>query len=193
MTRIGVFGGTFDPVHVGHLVVAQDVHEALDLDRVLFVPAAEPPHKRSEPVSHPDVREEMLRAAVGHDPRFRVSDVELRRGGVSYTVDTVRSLRDFHAGAELHVIIGADQLAELDTWKEPEEIGRLARFAVMSREGEDPGEIRAPVDVELRRVEVTRVDVSSTVVRERVGAGRPVRYLVPEAVRRIIESEGLYT
>lgn len=192
MTRIGVFGGTFDPIHVGHLVAAQDAHRALELDRILFIPAAEPPHKKAGPVSDARLREEMVRAAVGDDTRFEVSDVEIRRGGASYTVDTLRTLLEFHARAQLYLIIGADQLAELDTWKEPRELARLAKLAVMSRKGEDPEAVRAPLDVEFERMSVTRVDISSTLIRTRVAAGEPVRYLVPEAVRRIIEREGLY-
>lgn len=193
MRRVGVFGGTFDPLHVGHLVAAQDVHHALELDRLLFVPAARPPHKGERGLTDPHVREEMVRAAVGDDPRFEVSDLEIRRGGVSYTIDTLRSLEEFYTRAEVFLIVGTDQLAELDTWKEPEELARMARLTVISREGEDPDRLRAPVDVSFECVPVTRVDVSSTLIRERVRAGEPIRYLVPDAVRRIIERERLYT
>lgn len=190
--RIGVFGGTFDPPHVGHLIVAQDVVEALRLDRLLLVPVAEPPHKPGRTPASADARARMLEAAVAGDPRMEVSRVEIDRGGPSYTVDTLRWLRGRHPEDEIHLVVGVDQLRGFARWREPEEVARLARLVVLSREGVDPARVAAGVDVSYRTVPVTRVDVSSSDVRGRIREGRSVRYQVPEAVRRIIEEEQLY-
>lgn len=192
--RLGVFGGTFDPPHVGHLIVARDVVEALRLDRMLMVPAARPPHKGSDGAtpSPAEVRLEMLRAAVADDPLLDVEDMELRREGPSYTVDTLEALRERHPHDALHMVIGVDQLAGLATWRRPEAVARLARLAVLARAGADPRAVDPGVKVPFDVVPVTRVDVSSTAIRHRVRDGRSVRYLVPEAVSRIIEREGLY-
>lgn len=191
--RFALFGGTFDPPHLGHLVAAQDVVEALDLDALYFVPAAVPPHKRDEIFSPGRLRLEMLRASIGGDLRLAASDMELRREGPSFTVDTLRELRRRRPDAVLHFVLGVDQFAELHAWKEPEEVARLARLVVITREGDDPGSVEPGVDVSYDFVPVTRVDVSSTEIRQRVRAGRPIRYLVPDPVRRIIEREALYT
>jgi nicotinate-nucleotide adenylyltransferase len=185
--RLGIFGGTFDPPHVGHLVVAQEVHFRLGLDRVLWVPAAIPPHKRDQPITPGELRLELVRAAIAGDERFEASDLELRRGGVSYTVDTLRDLRRDRPDDELFLIVGADQLTELDHWREPDEIRQLATLVGFRREGEDPGEVPG-----VRLVPVPRVDVSSTEVRRRIGAGEPVRYLVPAAVEAVVREAGLY-
>jgi nicotinate-nucleotide adenylyltransferase len=190
--RLGLFGGTFDPPHIGHLIVAQDVHDALGLDRVIFIPAAVPPHKADEGVSPPALRLEMIRAAVADDDRFRVSDVELRREGPSYTVDTLEELRSRDPGAFVYFIVGADQFRSFHTWREPEAVARLARLAVMTRSGWSPDRDAPPIDVEYEAVPVTRVDLSSTDIRRRIREGRSVRYMVPGPVLRIIERERLY-
>lgn len=191
--RIGVFGGTFDPPHLGHLIVATDVVAALDLDGVLWVPAGEPPHKRDASVSPAEVRLEMTRAAVGGDPRFEVSDIEVRRRGPSYTVDTLRDLRAGQPKSELHLLLGMDQLAVFHTWRAPEEVARLARLVVMERSGSPVGRTPPLPGLRWERVSVTRIDISSTDVRERVARGEDARYRVTEDVRRMIEDHGLYT
>jgi nicotinate-nucleotide adenylyltransferase len=185
--RLGVYGGAFDPPHLGHLVAASDACDALALDRLLWIPSAVHPLK---PVrTAPQVRLEMVRAAIQGDPRFAADDLELRRTGPSYTVDTLRALRAREPGAELFFLTGADNLADLPRWREPDEIVRLATLAVVSRQGEAlPPDPAYPAVA----VAVTRVDVSSTEVRRRVAAGRSIRYLVPEAVRAVIERERLY-
>ncbi len=190
--RIALFGGTFDPPHHGHLVVAQDVVEALELDALYFVPAGMPPHKRDEPMSPARLRLEMVRAAVRDDLRLHASGIEVRREGPSYTVDTLRELEGRPGSGRLFFVMGVDQFAELHTWKEPEEVARLARLVVITREGDDPESVDPGVDVAYDFVPVTRIDISSTRIRERVREGRPIRYLVPEAVRRIIERQRLY-
>jgi nicotinate-nucleotide adenylyltransferase len=184
--RLGVFGGTFDPPHIGHLIAAQDARSALGLDRVVFVPAAVPPHKRTEAITPPGTRLAMVRAAIAGDAGFELDDLELRREGPSWTVDTLRALRDRLPDAELFLLIGTDQFAEFETWREPSEIRRLARVAVLTREGESD----APDGV--RIVQVTRIDVSSTGIRARAAAGEPIRYLVPPAVEALIRLHGLY-
>ena len=180
---------------MGHVAVAQDVADALSLDRLLWVPAAEPPHKRGRNVTPARTRLEMVRAAAAADPRFEVSTLELDRGGVSFTVDTVRALRDQHPEAELFLILGADQLAALDTWRDPEEIARQVRLAVMDREGMSAAAAAAAhrAAANAVHVPVRRIDVSSTEVRARVRDGHHVAALVPAGVQAIIERERLYS
>lgn len=179
--RIGLLGGTFDPPHVGHLVVAQDVLESLNLDRLLVVPAARPPHR--EAVLDAGTRMDLVRLAFGDDPRIEVSDVELRRPGPSWTVDTVEWAHQELAPDVLYLVVGADQLRAFRRWREPDRILELARLAVMTR----PGEEIVDADVPYERVNVTRVDLSSTRIRQRLDAGLSIRYLVPEPARERIE------
>ena len=190
--RVGVFGGPFDPPHVGHLVVARDVAEALHLDRMVWMPAGSPPHKQGEPISSPALRLDMTRAAVHGEDGFEVSDLEVRREGPSYTVDTLRTLREREPDVRLHLVMGADQFASFGTWRKPAEITRLARLAVMDRGGTEADRLDPGIDAQVDVVPVTRLDISSTDVRTRVRQGRSVRHLVPDAVRRIIEDRGLY-
>ena len=187
--KLGVFGGTFDPPHLGHLVAASDAAQALGLHRVLWIPAAVHPFKRAAVQATPEARLEMARAAVEGDPRFEADALELERAGPSYTVDTLRALQARYPAAELHFFTGADNLRDLPKWKEPGEVARLARLVVVSRRGEGvPEGLPYPAVA----VAVTRVDVSSTEVRRRVRAGETIRYLVPEPVRAVIERRGLY-
>jgi nicotinate-nucleotide adenylyltransferase len=184
--RLGVFGGTFDPPHIGHLIAAQDARSALGLDRVIFVPASVPPHKRTDEITPPGTRLAMVRAAIAGDAGFEVDDLELRRAGPSWTVDTLRELRARLPDAELFLLIGSDQFAEFESWREPAGIRRLARLVVLTREGGSDG----PDSVDC--VTVTRIDVSSTGIRARVAAGEPIRYVVPAAVEALIRLHGLY-
>jgi nicotinate-nucleotide adenylyltransferase len=185
--RLGVYGGAFDPPHLGHLVAASEACGALGLDRLLWIPSAVHPLKAVRTAAA--LRLEMVRAAVGDDPRFAADDLELRRTGPSYTVDTLRALRAREPEAALFFLTGADNLADLPRWREPDEIARLATLAVVSRAGDAlPADAPFPAVA----VQVTRVDVSSTEVRRRVAAGQSIRYLVPEAVRAVIERERLY-
>ncbi|MEO7821963.1 MAG: nicotinate-nucleotide adenylyltransferase [Gemmatimonadaceae bacterium] len=190
--RIGVFGGTFDPPHVGHLILAADACDALRLDRLIFVPAASQPFKAETPAfASPAERLEMVRLAVAGDSRCTVEDTEIRRGGLSYTVDTLEEIARKNAGAELFLLIGQDTLAGFSDWKEPDRIGQLATLAVMRRAGSarttgGPGRRRA-VEISTRRV-----DVSSTEIRERLASGKSIRGFVPESVERFITERGLY-
>jgi nicotinate-nucleotide adenylyltransferase len=187
--RIGIFGGTFDPPHVGHLIVASDACVALELDRLILVPSADPPHKRGAVTGTPEQRLEMVRAAVRDDPRFAVDDLELRREGASYTVDTLRALRSRYPEAELFFLVGVDQMRELHSWREPREVARLARLSVVTREGDTPD---ADSPFEHTVVPVTRIDLSATDIRRRIREGKSVRYLVTEEVAGMIEEFGLY-
>lgn len=190
--RIGVFGGTFDPPHLGHLIVARDVAEELELDRVMLVPAARPPHKRTAALTDSRLRLAMVRAAVGGDPALEASDVEVERAGASYTVDTLRQLRESHAGAALFLLLGADQWRDLGSWREPREVGRLATLAVMARSGEAPAAPHPGLGLDCTPVPVTRLDLSSTDIRNRLREGRSIRYLVPPGVEDLIRSNGIY-
>jgi nicotinate-nucleotide adenylyltransferase len=178
-------------------MVAQEVVERLSLDRLLLLVAGLPPHKLGEVLSPPDTRVEMARAAVAENPLLGVSDVELGRLGPTYTVETLRHVRAAHPDAELFFLLGADQLAEFHEWQEPEGIAELATLIAVGRDGVDPGQI-SPIDLgsgkelEFMSMDVTRIDISSSEVRARVRDGRSIRYMVPDAVRRIIETHRLY-
>ena len=195
--RLGLFGGTFDPPHFGHLIVAQDAAEQLSLDRLLFVVAALPPHKLGEDLAPADLRLRMVEEAVARNPLLGVSDVELTREGPSYSVDTLRHYRRELPETELIFLMGADQLAEFHEWQEPEAVGQLATLVAVARGGIDPRDmppmaLPRGVRVEFKQIEVTRIDISSTEVREKVRSGRSIQYMVPREVRTIIERNRLY-
>ena len=197
----GLFGGSFNPPHVGHLAVAEACGDAAGLDRVVWMPAAVSPHKVGDRDAVPAaLRLEMVRAAVAGNGRFEVSDLETRRAGVSYTVDTVRGLAGELgplAGADpgrVALIIGGDSLATFPTWREPQAIVELARLVVYRRPGDGvrvdalPDWLADAVTI----VDGPPLDLSSSAVRARVAAGQTVRYLVPDDVREIVRREGLY-
>lgn len=192
--RIGLFGGTFDPPHSGHVAVATDVADHLDLDRVLWIPAGEPPHKSDAKVSPADVRLEMVREAARADPRFDVSTIETERPGPSYMVDTVRTLREQRPDDELFLIIGADEFRVFDAWRAPGEIVKHVRLAVMDREGRAAQDFADGVTGGANAVfvPVRRVDISSSAVRAAVQQGRAADAWVPAGVAEVLEREGLY-
>jgi nicotinate-nucleotide adenylyltransferase len=197
--RIGVFGGTFDPPHVGHLLLAADARDALRLDRLIFIPAGAQPFKiETPPVASGQDRLEMVRLAIADDANYAVDDAEIARKGLSYTVDTLEQLSGRHKGAELFLLLGADTLAGFPNWRKPERIRELATLAVMQREGESSGNESSKAgragggDGGVVRVSTRRVDVSSTEIRERLRAGKSVKGFVPESVERFIEARGLY-
>jgi len=185
---VGILGGTFDPVHMGHLVVAQEVHERLRLDLTVFVPAGIPPHRTGGSVTNPLTRLKMLEGAIGEDSRFGISTIEIDRPGPSYTVDTLEQMAQERPDDRMHLVIGDDQWRRFHTWRSPERIAELAKLVVVGRNGE----AGSRMDLPHQRVEVPRIDVSSSDIRERVREGRSIRFLVPEPVRRIIEGESLY-
>lgn len=183
--RLGFLGGTFDPPHVGHAIVAQDVLEALQLDRLLVVPAAVPPHR--EAVFPAELRFELVRDVFAGAPGIEVSDLELGREGPSYTVDSLVRLRREREAGELYLVIGSDQLRAIRSWHRWRELPELARLAVLARPGEEAPLADADASLSYITVEVTRVEVSSTRIRERLAAGRPIRFLVPERIRERVE------
>jgi nicotinate-nucleotide adenylyltransferase len=186
--RVGVFGALFNPPHIGHLALCQEAVWQLGLQRVVLVPTGLPPH-REAPAESAELRLRMAQAAVLGNPGLTVSRVELDRPGPSYMVDTLRELTNRYPGAQLVLLIGADQLARLSDWYEAESLPRLARLAVARRADVA---IAGAEHSAVEWVQMPRLDVSSSDVRQRVAEGRPIRYLVPEAVRELIESEGLY-
>jgi nicotinate-nucleotide adenylyltransferase len=188
--KIGILGGTFNPVHHGHLLIAQDALEQLGLDRVLFIPAAMPPHKIPDRLATGRHRAAMLRLAIRGNRRFAVDDLELRRGGKSYSLDTIVALQRRELDAEFYFIIGSDSLPELHRWRSIHRLARLCRFAVVARPGCRVRPPRVPVRMEIVRGHPC--DISSTEIRERVASGRSIRYLVPDMVRRYILGHDLY-
>lgn len=183
-TRIGLYGGSFDPVHLGHLILAREAAEQLGLNRVIFLPAQLSPHKLDRPPADADSRVAVLRAATEGEDLFSVDDREVRRGGVSFTIDTVRELLSEHPGCELFYFIGDDNLAELHTWKEIDALRGLVQFVVLGRGGTSPHD-EFPV---IQR----RIDISSTDIRNRVARGLSIRYLVPEKAELMIIQRKLY-
>ena len=192
---LGILGGSFNPPHLGHLLIASDAWAQLGLERVLFVPAATPPHKHVADGVAAEVRLEMTRLAVADDPRFAVSAIEIDRT-LSYTVDTVAALQVAHPGHRLEFIVGSDSLLQLATWHRPEEILAVCRLAVALRPGDDRAAVAAARsrwgDDRVVLLDSVGIDVSSSAIRERVRQGAPIRYLVPLAVEETIVELGLY-
>jgi nicotinate-nucleotide adenylyltransferase len=197
VAAIGILGGTFNPPHIGHLLCAQEACDRLGLDRVMLMPVHTPPHKPV--VDDPGAAERvaLCRAAVAGDERFAVSTLEADRPGPSYTADTLRRLHEDAPQNELTFIVGGDMALSLPTWREPEEILRLARLAVAERGAAHRADIATRLEPladpdRIAYFELPRVDVSSTDIRRRVAEGRPIRWLVPDAVAERIAAEGLY-
>ncbi|HEY6866578.1 MAG TPA: nicotinate-nucleotide adenylyltransferase [Candidatus Eisenbacteria bacterium] len=191
MRRIGLFGGTFDPPHVGHLALAEWAREQLGLDQVLFVPAGTPPHKRGRRHSSAAARVAMTRLAVRGNAAFRLSTLEVRRRGPSFTVDTLRALRARAPGARLYLLMGEDSLVEFSGWREPAAIAALASLAVARRPGRGRrGSAGRPPRVTW--LDNPGLELSSSAIRARVRRGRSIRYLVPDAVAAYVRRHGLY-
>lgn len=184
MKRIGIFGGTFDPIHHGHLILAREAIESLRLDRLIFVPAAASPHKVEWKLSPPDIRLEMLRVAIESEPNFQFDEMELQRPPPSYSIDTVEVLRFRQPTAELFYLIGEDNVARLATWHRFDELSKMVQFVVLAR-SVLPTEHPYP---KIRR----HLDISGSDIRNRVATGRSIRYLVPPAVAKIIHDHQLY-
>ena len=197
---LGVFGGTFDPIHVAHLAVAEAARDALDLRRVLFVPAARPPHKAAQRVSHAADRLAMVRAAIADNDAFAVSTVELERDGPSYTVDTLRELATYEgADTRLALILSAEAFAGFPSWRDPAGILAMATLVVVPRDGypdADPAMLAAAipdaVDPRVVVLDGPRMQLSASELRARARTGRSLRYLVPDAVATYIGDHALY-
>jgi nicotinate-nucleotide adenylyltransferase len=213
---IGILGGTFNPIHLGHLRAAEEVSEILDLERVVFVPSAEPPHKEGERerIAPAKLRCEWVRRAIADNPRFAVDPLEIERTGPSYSVATLRSFGERLAPEKPIFVIGQDAFAEIETWREPSALFTLSHFAVINRPpgGEDslaeqlPARFAQLFDLDregefgrhrtagtwIRRIRISALDVSATDIRRRIREGRSVRYLVPEMLRREVTRSGTY-
>lgn len=182
--KIGIFGGTFDPIHGGHLILARDALETLALDSVIFIPAAISPHKLERQPTAPDVRLEMLRAAIEGEPRFCLDAMELERASPSYAVDSMETLRQREPASEFFFLIGEDNVARLSTWHRFPELAKMVQFIVLDRSGLNTGHPYPAI----RR----HLDISATDIRNRVARGQSIRYLVPPAVEQIIRARQLY-
>jgi len=196
--RIGVLGGTFDPPHIGHLWLASLAADALNLDRVLFMPAAQPPHKGGRLISRSTDRLLMTRLAINPNPAFELTALEMERPGPSYTIDSVAELRRLHPDTELFLVMAADSLAQIDTWREPDRLLDEIEWVVGPRPGSSPPDRsglkdrfgdRAP---RIHLLDGPSLDVSSSEIRRRVAAGHTIRYLVPRDVEELIIDRDLY-
>ena len=199
--RLGIFGGTFDPVHIGHLLLAEYCREQCRLDQVWFLPAAEPPHKQRSDLTPAEQRIEMLELAIGGHGAFSVCKLEVERGGVSYTVDTLSELAATDPARQLFFLLGGDSLADLPRWREPARICHLALPVAVARPGNPPPDydcLAALVTPErlqairAHQVDMPQIGVSSSEIRRRVAAGQSIRYQTPRAVEKYIETARLY-
>lgn len=194
--RLGIFGGSFDPVHYGHLRLAEEAREQAKLDSVVFIPTQVSPFKVGRTQISGELRLEMLRRATEDNPAFQVSGREIKRPGPSYTVDTLRELEREHPDTERFFITGTDALRDLPKWREPEEVIRLTRFLVSVRPGVNKVEVLTALpdawEERVTFIEMPELDISSTYLRERLKIGYSVRYLVPRPVEEYILAQGLY-
>lgn len=192
--RVGIFGGTFDPIHYAHLFVAEEARQRFELEQVVFIPCGTPPHKKSYAVSPAEHRFAMTLLATASNPHFRTSRLEIERGGVSYTVDTLEQWRQLYPHHELFLLIGADSLTYIASWKQPERICQLAHLVAASRPGFDLSRLHLPESM-CRRVyvmEMPLLDISATDIRNRVRRGVSIRYLTPDPVVQYILKHQLY-
>jgi nicotinate-nucleotide adenylyltransferase len=199
--RLGLYGGSFDPVHYGHLLLAECARETLGLDEVWLIPAAVPPHKQTRELAAAKYRLAMLELALAGHEQIKSSRLEIDRGGVSYTVDTLAAIRDQHPNATLFLLMGADSLHDLPTWREPARICELATIAVVRRGGApelDFSVLKSLVSDQQRsaiqqaQVQMPLIELSSTDLRHRAASGQSLRYRTPRAVEKYIETHGLY-
>lgn len=198
MMRLGIFGGTFDPIHLGHLITAECVMETLNLSSVIFVPANIPPHKQDKEINPSYHRLRMVLSAIQSNPQFQASNIELNRKGPSYSVDTINELKQMYIGATFYFITGVDAINELATWHEAEKLLKSCFFVAAIR----PGNVLDRESLEkhfgelaktnILEVNTKQIEISSTEIRKRVSEGKNISYMVPESVAKYIEKEGLY-
>lgn len=189
--RLGILGGTFDPIHLGHLILAEITRYLMRLDRILFIPARIPPHKGEAPTA-PDHRLHMTRLATRENPHFAVSDLELRREGPSYTVDTLRALREQSPDAEHYLLMGADCARDLESWKDHQVLLEDSTVVVLGRSGTGSQDLPPEISRRATLLSTPRLEISSSQIRRLVRDGGPIRYLVTDPVESYIRSEGLY-
>lgn len=194
---LGIIGGTFDPIHLGHLIIAEEARYRFRLDRVIFIPAGAPPHKPNQPVTDKEHRFNMTVLATEDNPAFEASRIEIDRSGPSYAVDTLAELKRIYGeDTRLFFIMGVDAILEILTWHQPEMLINLCRFIAATRPGYDFADVKEKLPVDyLERItfmESPGVDISSTELRNRAASGKPVKYMVPRAVEKYITDNGLY-
>lgn len=194
--RLGVMGGTFDPIHFGHLAIAEEARYRLNLEKVIFIPCGVPPHKKLYEISASQHRYEMTRLAISDNRHFDISSMEQERSGLSYSVDTITELRQEYPGTHFYFITGADAILEILTWKNPERLSEICTLVAVTRPGYDLAEFQQRIGEEIfNRVTFLKapgVDVSSSEIRQRCGVGAPIRYLVPDKVCHYIHEHQLY-
>lgn len=192
MTKIGIFGGTFNPPHMGHLIICQSILAMANLQKIIFVPSAISPHKREARTVPGELRLRMTKMAIEGNGRFEVSDLEIKRGGVSYTVDTLREIKEVYPHASLFLIIGVDNWIEFKSWKDPSEILEMADLLVMNRPGFNKREVEHEFSRNVQFIDVPNIEISGTMIRLNVRSGRSIKYLVPRSVEQYITEHGLY-
>ncbi len=190
--RIGVFGGSFDPIHIGHLAIAHEALRQCDLDVVLFIVTALPPHKK-EPEAAVEHRLRMVEMAIEAEPRFRASRIEIERGGASYTAETLNQLRRTYSESSFYLIVGADSAIDFSMWKDPDSVIEMSRVVVAPRPGFDLSQIEPRLRGRAQVFQAPMIDLSSTMIRDRLRDGQPIEFLVPDAVERYIREHGLYS
>jgi nicotinate-nucleotide adenylyltransferase len=192
--KLCLFGGTFDPPHVGHLIIGEFAYENLNVEKVLFIPAYIPPHKTSQDFSSPDIRFKMLELSIQGNPHFQISRIELDRTGISYSIDTIREIRnEFNLEQnDLFFLIGSDSLIEFHTWKNPEEIVSLTQVVVASRPFFDKKMVKNSFLDKINFLNAPYIDISSSMVRERVRKKKSIRYIVTKEVNEFIIKNKLY-
>ncbi|NLK73516.1 MAG: nicotinate-nucleotide adenylyltransferase [Clostridiales bacterium] len=199
MSRIGIMGGTFDPIHYGHLVLSEQVRSEFDLDKIIFVPAGIPPHKNKESVTENMHRYFMTVLATIHNPNFTVSDIEVKSEEVSYTIYTIETLKRMNEYEEMYFIVGADAILEIETWKDYDKLLGSCHFVAGTRPGNESQALvekiemlRNSFNAKIHLLKVPALDISSTDIRNSVAAGKSIKYLVPDAVEQYIYKNGLY-
>jgi nicotinate-nucleotide adenylyltransferase len=190
MPKVGIFGGTFDPIHLGHLITAQSVREIRKLEKIIFIPAFISPHKSDAKTSSAEDRLNMIKLAIDGIPFFDYSDSEIKKGGVSFTIDTLRKLKNSYD--ELEFIIGYDNIFSFHTWKDPDEIMKLAKIVVLRRKSSHPPQFKDKYYNKSVFVQTRGIEISATDLRERVKKGLPINFLVPPNVLEYIHNHNLY-
>jgi nicotinate-nucleotide adenylyltransferase len=190
MSKIGIFGGTFDPIHMGHLITAQSVREIRELNKIIFIPAFISPHKTSADASSTKHRANMIKIAIEDVPFFEYSDIEIKKGGISYTVDTLRELKKVYD--EIEFIVGYDNIFSFHKWKDPDEILKLAKIIVLKRKSSLPPPFEDKYYHQAIFVQTRGIEISATDIRERVKNNQPIHFLVPQKVKEYIYEQKLY-
>jgi nicotinate-nucleotide adenylyltransferase len=190
MSKVGIFGGTFDPIHLGHLITAQSVRELRNLEKIIFIPAFISPHKGDVKTTSAEERLDMIKLAIDGIPFFDYSDIEMKKGGVSYTIDTLKELKKIYD--ELEIIIGYDNIFTFHTWKEPDEIMKMAKVIVLKRKSSHPPQFEDKYYKQAVFVQTRGIEISATDIRERVKNVMPINFLVTPAVMKYIYKHKLY-